>query len=421
MHDNPITKTAANAREQMINLKMAFRNIFRQRRRSLLTGLMMMGGFVLFSVAVGIADGGYGSMIDMFTRDHTGHIQIHKPGYLDRPSLYKTIQNEEFITEKILKIKQVRSVSPRVFSPALAFFGTKTTGAQVVGIDPVKESQTTRIAQKVNEGRFISEAPLNEIFISNSLAEVLKVRIGDQVALIGQGADGSIANDIFEIVGITAKSGSSFERMNCYMHIKTAQHFLALSGRIHEIAVLLDDQGASRAIAAQIAESLKDESLDVAPWQVVEKQFYEAMQADKRGNYIVQVVIMIIVAIGVLNTVLMSILERTREFGVMRAVGTRPGSIFRLILFEISYLSIISISAGAVLGVLINYYLSVHGISFPEPIEYGGMSFYSFPSVVSAKTLWLPACVTYFTAMIVSVFPALRAARITPVTAMSTH
>ncbi|VAX34693.1 hypothetical protein MNBD_NITROSPIRAE03-1381 [hydrothermal vent metagenome] len=402
----------------MIILKIAFRNVFRQKRRSLLTIIMMAGGYFLFSLSIGVSDGTYSSIIDMFTRDHTGHIQIHRKGYLDRRSLYKTISNYEALGSRIEAVPEVQAWAPRLYSPALAFIGTKTTGVRIIGIDPEREARTTRLREKVSRGRFISGRPLREVVIGSGLARILNADIGDELVLISQGADGSIANDLFNIVGFAGSARDTSERMNCYMHIKTAQEFLVLDNRIHEIAIVLTDQRKSREIASLIRRRLNDPSLDVEPWQVVEKQFYQAMQADVKGTYISLLIIMIIVAVGVLNTVLMTILERTHEFGLLRALGTRPVKVFLLIMIETGVLSVFGVMLGGVFGVLGNYLLSIYGISYPVPIEYGGIVFEKMVGMVSLKSILLPAAVTVLTALVVSVFPAIRAARVEPVKAM---
>lgn len=401
-------------------IKMALRNIFRQRRRSILTALMMIGGTGLCAVSLGLVGGMYGNIIDMFTRTHTGHIQIHKQGYLKRPSLYKTIDHADDLMARIQSMPHVESMVPRVYSASLAFVGTKTAASILTGVAPYQEAASMSLEKKVEKGEYLSRTAANEVLLGSGIADILKVNPGDEIALIGQAADGSIANDLFIVKGILAK-GSMLDKMNCYMHIETAQSFMALGSRIHEIAILLDDQDYSRSTALAIQHELNDSSLDVEPWQVVESQFYKAMQADLKGNNITMAVIIAIVAIGVLNTVLMSILERTREFGVLRALGTRPKSVFSLILFETGYLALLSITVGIIIGLATNYYLSLHGIKLPEPIEYGGMHWDTMTARITAATLWVPAVVTFFSALLVSVVPAVRAARITPVKAMSAH
>ena len=403
----------------MIIIKMAFRNIFRQRRRSILTALMMTGGFALFSFSVGMSEGMYGNIIDMFTRDHTGHVQIHAAGYLDRPSLYKTINTLDRLAQDIRSVDHVVGLTARVYGPALAFAGKKTNGTQVIGIDPQREPQTTRIKPKIAQGNFFSDSKNGQIILGAGLAEVLKVDLGEEVALISQAADGSVANEMFTITGIMGKDSNAFDRMNCYLPLSAAQQFLSLGDRVHEIVVLLDDQHYARQAAAAITRVINDPELVAAPWQEVEKAFYRAMQVDLKGNYITQFIIMLIVAIGVLNTVLMSILERTREFGVIRAMGTRPAAVFSLIVMETSFLCLMALALGAFFSLGLIYYFSMHGIKLPTAFTYGGMTWDTMTARLSAKAFWQPALVTFLTAVMVSLFPALRAARIKPTAAMS--
>jgi len=393
---------------------MAFRNIFRHKRRSLFTGLLMAGAYVLFSVSLGVTEGSYSQMIEIYTRTHTGHIQVHKKGYLDKPSIYDSFKDYMQTGEKIGKIDEVVSWAPRLYSPALAFAGNKTTGVRVIGIDPEKESHTTFIKDKLKEGSFLPDRPSGEIMIGEGLAKIMHAGILDTIALIGQATDGSIANDLFTVAGILEGD----DRSSCYMHINSAQGFISMGDGAHEIAIILKHHSHAKPVAADIDKTLGSEGLDVVPWQEIEKQFYRAMQMDKQGNWITQSIIMLIVAIGILNTVLMTLLERTREFGILRSVGTRPYQIFALILLETGFLSVFSILFGGILSLFFNYLLSIYGINLPTPIELEGLRFESYVSEITMETIFLPAVVTFFVALAVSTVPALRAARIIPVNAL---
>ncbi|MBC8413671.1 ABC transporter permease [bacterium] len=393
---------------------MAFRNIIRHRRRSFFTALMIIGAFTFFSVSLGMVEGSYSRIIDMFTGNKTGHIQIHGKGYIDKPSIYNTLNDHDAIADTLENIEGIEAWTPRMFAPALAFVNTKTTGVSIRGIDPERESRTTRIRGKLIDGEYLSAEPQMEVMLSKPLARILNAEPGSEVVLIGQGADGSVANDIFTVSGIVNEE----DRGSLYMHIEIAGEFIYLQGKVHEIAVILREHEASREMAGKIENIINDPGIEVLPWQQIEKGFYRAMEMDKQGNWITQFIIMFITALGVLNTVLMSILERTREFGVLRALGTRPHQIFALILSEASMLSIIGIVGGIVFSIATNQYLSVYGIALPEPVALEGMKFESYVSKVTAMTIYLPAVVTFVVAVGVSVFPAIRAARIMPVDAL---
>ena len=401
----------------MMLVRMAYRNVFRHRRRSLLTGLMMAGGCALFAIFIGIAAGSYGNIISIFTRDHTGHIQVHARGYLQRPTIYKKIIDPYSVGEKALSLLHAKAFTPRTHVPALAFAGTKTTGLTVTGIDPELEPGVTGIKNRIIKGEFLAAEPAEEVLISDKTARILKISIGDELALISQAADGSIANGLFQVIGIINSDGGSYHAMRLYMHIATADQFFFLEGGAHEIAIALTSYEKAQK-ASQRLQELLGPDYEADPWQVVESEFYTAMQADIKGNYVTIIVFTVIIALGVLNTVLMVILERTREFGVMKALGTRPGDIMKLIVIETCILALMSLVVGNIGGLLANWALSIQGITYPTPLEYGGVLFEKLLSKITLKTIWFPSLVIMVSALVVSLPPAIRAARISPTRAM---
>lgn len=414
----------------MLLIKIAFRNLFRQRRRSILTGLSMVVGFTLMSLSMGIQEGGYGHIIDLFTRSHTGHIQLHKKSYLARPSLYKNVEYTADFEQKLQKLNGVKAIAPRIYSGALAFQGKRTTGVKVIGINPQQEVAAMTFKQKIKEGRLMSDQKddegylLNEIIVSHAVAHILKLKLKSEMVLISQGADGSIANDLFTVVGIFGKEQDSMSRTNCYIHINKAQEFLSLGNKVHEVAFVLDHYNESRIRAKEIAATLKksvQNEFEVLPWESVEAVFYDSMEADKSGNNVFFLIIMMIVAIGVLNTVLMAILERTREFGVLKAIGSRPGTIFILIVLETFFLAIVSTIIGGILSVAVHAYFVIQGIQFPEPVNIGGIVIERMYSAYLPSVFYTPAIVVILTGVIVSLIPAYRASKIKPVDAMRSY
>ncbi len=402
-------------------LKIAFRNIFRQKRRTILTALAMIVGFTLSSVFIGWSDGAYGNIIAMFTRNRIGHIQVHREGYLDKPSLYKTISEYLAVGKAIQTIAGVEAWTPRVFGAGLGSVDEKSTTVQIFGVDVARETKATQFGKKVIEGRVLDKTPSHEAVIGKGLATTLSATLGSEIVIFSQGADGSIANDVYTIVGIVESGDDTTDRMTCYLNLKDAQELFVLEGRIHEIVVTVSRVNQVAKITRAIDTRLNDSTLHVAPWQEVAKSFYRAMQADKQGDSVGRIVIMLIVAIGVLNTVLMSVLERTREYGVLKAVGTKPTQIFRLVICEVFIIALGSICVGAMLGVLANYLLSIYGITLPEEFTYGGIKFETMYAEVNARSLIIPAITVLLSATVVSLFPAIKAARIMPAKAMRTH
>ncbi len=402
-------------------LKIAFRNIFRQKRRTFFTAITIIGGFSLAAFSIGWADGSYNNIIDMFTRGWLGHIQIHYKDYLDKPSLYKTIDNYPQIERKILSLKDVQSCTPRVFSAGLASLNDKTSGVQIIGIDPKKEDKTTSFHKKIIKGTYFKPGLKNQVLLGKGLANILKAKVGDKIILVSQGADGSIANDFFTVVGITSTDNDTFDRASFYIRLKDAQEFLVLDGKVHEIAITVNKLKNVRKIASKISNILDNKNLSVAPWQEFAKDFYRAMKADKGGMWISLFVIILVVAVGVLNTVLMSVLERTREYGVLKALGTRPSQIILLVLYETNIIAILSIAIGILIGLGVNYYFSIHGIKLSQTFTYGGMKFSEMMTEINLRSFTIPAITILITSSLVGFFPALRAAKTDPAKSLRFH
>ena len=405
----------------MLILKIASRNVFRQKRRTLLTVLTMFGGFTLSAISIGWADGTYNNIIDMFTRNRLGHIQIHGNGYLDKPSLYNQVADYKKVATTIESIEGVVAWSPRLYSVGLASVENKSAGVRIIGLDPTRESMATRFENQVVSGQTFSRTPSGEAILGKSLAKTLAAEVENEVVILSQGADGSIANDVYQVVGLVESGDAVNDQTALYLHLEEAQELLALEGKVHEIVVIVQQLDRVAALTEKITLRLDNHELSVEPWQVFAKSFYVAMTADKRGNWVMLFIINLIVAVGVLNTVLMTVLERTREYGALRAIGTSPQQVFQLVIFEVFIMAVIGIITGIVAGFLFNYLLSFQGIAIPQSITYGGMEFTHLYTEVNAHSFYIPAATVLFSALLVGTFPAVRAARIAPAQALRTH
>jgi putative ABC transport system permease protein len=400
---------------------MAFRNVFRQKRRSLFTGLSIVGGYALAVIFIGWADGSYNSIIDQFTRNRLGQVQIHARNYLDRPSLSKTIDDLPRLGAILDDTPGVESWAPRVYASGLAALGNETAGVEIIGLDPKREEATTRFEREIVRGRDFSGPEAKETLLGRELAEILGARLGDRIVLISQGADGSLANDLFTLVGIISTGDPLGDQTSFYLPLAAAQDFLVLGNRVQEIAITVRRIGRARAMAATIARRIGEPGLAVDPWQVFARSFYVAMKADKSGMWVLLVVIVVIVAVGVLNTVLMAVLERRREYGLLKALGTRPGRVVSLVLAEVLILACLSLVLGAGLGLGANLFLSHHGIKFSSGLTWGGMVFDTMRSEVNLRSFIIPAVTVLVCALIVGLVPAWKAARTEPARAMRQH
>ena len=387
-----------------------------------MTALSMAGGYMLFVFSMSLLEGSWSNVVDIFTLDHTGHIQVHKDDYAKRPKIHKTIENPAVVETTLKNHEDVTGWAPRVYSSALAYGGNKTSIAQIFGIDPELEPTVTRILQKVSAGQYFSAQPNADGYfpamIGRGLANSLRLDVGDEIVLISSGADGSIANDIFIITAIIGNT-TSFDRLGVFLPLTVAQEFLSIGDEVHEFALLARNKHDNEELAVALQSLMP--SLKVSPWQQIEATFYRTMQSDKQGNYFTMALIVFIVFIGVLNTVLMSVLERTKEFGVLKSIGCRPSELVKLIFIETVMLASISISVGLALILPVIVWFTEVGIKLDISVDMGGVVFDTMKGDLSAYVVFMPMGFMLLTAALISLPPGLRAARILPRVAWGSH
>lgn len=406
--------------------KLACRNIFRQKRRTILTILTMTGGFVLSSLAIGWMDGSYGGMILFFTNHRTGQIQVHKDGYLNDPSIYDIIDDYDSIGDQIEAMDDVRAWAPRIYTGALlasraqnapSGIYANSAATSIMGIDPVMEQNATDFSEQITDGRMLTASAADsslratgQILLGKELAITLNAAVGDSLILFSQAADGSGADRRYIVTGIVSTGNTELDRTTCYLTLADAQLLFALEGKVHELAVMTTSLGDVEKVTGEISAMTDSLGLSTASWKVFAKEFYNGMQADEASLKIMLAIIIAVAALGVLNTILMMVLERRREFGVMKAIGTRPKSIVKMIVLEANVMGLVSIVLGSILSTIGLLILSKHGMILDPPLDYGGFTFREMVASVTPGCYWIPAVCIMITASIVSLIPAVKAA-----------
>ena len=416
--------------------KLAWRNIFRQKRRTVLTLLTMTGGFVLSSLSIGWMNGSYSSIILFFTNNRTGQIQVHHEGYLADPSIYKTIDNFEQVGSILDSIPNVRTWAPRIYTGALLALKpagqtsnvfSSSAAASVIGIDPAREQEATGFSAQIIEGEMLTSSDADtslsstgQILLGKELAITLEASAGDSLILLSQAANGAVADKRYVVVGIVSTGNTQIDRRTSYITLPDAQKLFALEGEAHEIAVLSRNLNEVDNLTVTISERLIGRNLETDSWKVFAKEFYNGMKADESSLEVMIFIIVLVAAMGVLNTVLMMVLERRREFGVMKAIGTRPGFIVRMVMLEANIMGFVSILFGSIISTAGLLFLSKHGILLDPPLDYGGTVFREMVASISPDCYWIPAVCVILTASIVSWIPALKAAHTKPAKALRT-
>ena len=322
----------------MIALRLGWRNLWRNKRRSLIT----IGGIAFaFAFLIALVGFGRGLGIQMMrngTELMIGHLQVHDGRYLpDRP-LHRTIGGRggtdwPGLIERLRRYPKVSQAAPRVYGSALLSTGAKSSGAQIVGVDPTAERALSRVFTAETAA---SLAGRGSLVMGEILALDLGARPGDEVAVVAQASDGTLGNSLFRVAGTVRTGLPHLDRLLAIIRLDEAQELLALPPeRIHEIAVRVDDPMDAPRIARELSglAGFPAEAL-AQSWRELLPQLSSYVQMVDAVNRFIVMLVVLFASMGVLNTMTMATFERIREFGMLNAVGMGPGLIIRSILVE---------------------------------------------------------------------------------------
>jgi putative ABC transport system permease protein len=405
----------------MLFFSMAWRNIWRNRRRSLLTVMAIALGLAFNIFMRGIGDGFHEQMVDNSVRAQIGHIQIHRAGYRDDPELNKTLPDPEKIKEAIRSLPDVRGYSLRVLGGGLASTADNSSGVEILGIDPAQERTVTSIQNAILQGKYLAEGMQRPILLGERLASRLKVALGDKVVLMVQAADGSMGAQLFRVAGIFRSGSPEMDEGVVFLLRSDAQNLFSLGDRVTEAALLL---GSSRQVPTALATLKQDLSgapVEILPWWQVAPFLQQFIQIDDAFFYIIVLIFFIVISIGILNTIMMSIFERVREFGVMMALGTKPKQIVKLIVEEAFALGLVGVVIGSLLGAAFTLYYARQGInlsSFSAGAAALGITSSRVYSELTAANLVYSNLAVLVVVVLVALYPAAYAARLQPVEAI---
>ena len=400
---------------------MAWRNVWRHWRRSAITIVAIGAGLGVLIFHQSLVIGFQQRIIDNSVSMHSGHIQIHLDGYQRKKKPEIMIPSPGELDAFVGTIGGIEAYAKRVNFRGLISSAENSGGVQVFGVEPSRESRMTIVPGKVTDGEYLKDGDDKSILIGTTLAEDLEIGVGGKVVMMIQALDGSIGAELYRVRGIFDTGMAMFDESIVYITTGAAQEILVMGGAVTEIAIKVSDWDGLDPVVAELKASPLTDGLEVLDWKEISPEVVQVIELQGAALLIILAIVFSIVALGVINTMLMSVMERTREFGVMMALGTKPGHIVSLIVVEAFFLGVMGLVFGFTGGFSAAYYFSIHGIdlsSFTDALKDYMPGEKVMYTTFSLKYTIISAIAVMTTSLVSSLYPAYRAAKLRPVEAI---
>jgi len=359
-------------------------------------------------------------MIENYTDLFSGHIQIHPKGFQKKMSLELSISNKDEIEPLLKNNPQILFYSERIKNYSLISSAENSSGILLMGIDPEKEKNITKLNKRIRRGKFLSKEKNDEIVIGKDLAEILNTDLGKKVVIMTQGADGSMTASAYRICGILDTGAEEIDKSLALINLSSTQELLVLDNKISEFVIRTNSVFAIDKITNELKNKVDSKKFEVLSWKEISPITQQWLEFDRAFSNVILLIVLIVVSAGILNTMLMAVLERIREFGIMLALGTRRKKVVFTVGLESFFLGLIGVSFGSILGLGLTNYFSEKGIDlskFSQAFEayYTGSIIYprAFKGYVF---LW--SLIVLLVCVVTSIYPAYKAANLKPADAL---
>lgn len=400
-------------------LRLAWRNVWRNRRRSLINVAAMGFGLAAIMFGQSLIISLQQQLIEKATGSITGHVRVQRSDVDESKFPDKFMADPEPAAKVLAAEPRISVWGRRIQVTGLVSAPSASLGVLICAVEPEKERLLTDMSTYLKEGGYL-EPDKKGVVMGRKLAKRLDVRLGEKVVVMSQASDGSMGAEAFRVVGIHETGSESFDGQIIWLPLKAMQELLVRPGQANQLAARVRDIATADAVAADVDARLAPGAIRAISWKAIDREII-SIQAFQNGILtIVLVIVFLIVALGILNTQLMSLFERVREFGVLMAIGARPRWIVRLILAESLLLGLVGALLGLAIGAVLIAHFGRHGLHLPvgEAFSY----FLPFPSVIYMIPSWrmhaIACCSVFLITLLASLPPALRAGRLKPAEAL---
>lgn len=399
--------------------RMAWRNVWRNKMRSIVIMLSITLGLFAGIAVLALYKGMMKARIRTVIDAEVGHLQIHDNKFKADYEPQYIIVNGDQVLDELKKINGIKVIASRSITNGMLATATGSAGVQINGVIPEQEYEISQLKNKVIEGKLFDTLRKNEIMIGKKLADKMKLKPASKLVLTFTDSSGSIVSGAFRVTAIYKSANAPMDERNVYLRMKDLNALLATGQSFHEIVVLLNDDEGVNKIKLQLKKMFP--SYKVESWEEISPETNLMVKTTDQLSYILMTIIMVALAFGIINTMLMAVLERTREIGMMMALGTTKMKIFLLVLLETVYLTLAGAPVGILIGWLTVGYYNKNGLDLSgmgrELMSSFGYSTLIYPEFPSDKIISV-ILIIITTAIVSCLFPAFKALQLQPVEAL---
>ena len=402
-------------------LALAWKNIWRNKKRSLIITIAiafgLWGGLFSGAIMMGMIE----SVVDTAINRDLSHIQIHKIDYAKNKEIVNYIPGSMHIFENISKVENVKTASGRTLINGMISSPTSSYGTKIIGIDPEKEKSVTDINQSLIEGIYFGEKYRNQILVGKKLVDRLDLKLRSKVVLSFQNLEGEITYIACRIVGIFKTASTLFDESNVYVQQNDLFRILESEPVFHEIAIKVNNTEQIKPVADEIKSNYQ--SLEIKTWSELAPEIAFLSETTEIYTYVFVAIILLALLFGITNTMLMSVVDRIREFGVLLAIGMKKGRVFFMIVLETILLSFTGGVIGTLISIISIAYFGIVGMdlsAIAASLESFGASTMLYPFLPMAMYVILTIMII-IAANIAALLPAWKAMHLVPSEAIRTY
>jgi ABC-type lipoprotein release transport system permease subunit len=401
------------------NIKLAWRNIWRNKRRTLITVASIFFGVLLSAYMTSMQEGSYDKMVEIVVKFYSGYMQVHQEDYWENKSINNVFDYDQALVDQLKSHPEVDFVIPRLESFGLASSEELTRGAMVFGIVPDIENKLTGIAKKIISGKYLQSND-DGVVIGEGLTRFLKLQLNDTLVIISQGYHGVIAAGKFPVRGIIKHVSPELNKSIIYMELKTCQTFLGADNKLTSLVVNVADNEAMTRTLKNLKKEIHS-PYSVMSWEEMQPEVVQQIESDRAGGIVMKAILYIVIAFGILGTIMMMIAERRREFGVMISIGMQKKKLAIILFIETLFIGLLGIISGIAVSLPLLFIQAQHPIPLTgetgKLMEDFGFEPYMFFST-APEVFWQQAISVFILTLIIGIYPIVSTLKIKVIKAL---